>query len=71
MLSVFFLFLASVQAQYDPVVTAGNNGCSTVGTYTYHSQENGKPKYVKGGNGKYEKRFGTGPDAITKPPSGS
>ena len=28
-------------------------------------------KYVKGGNGKYEKRFGTGPDAISKPPSGS
>ena len=31
----------------------------------------GFTKYVKGGNGKYEKRFGTGPDAISKPPSGS
>jgi hypothetical protein len=29
----------------------------------------GFTKYVKGGNGKYEKRFGKGPDTVKKPPS--
>lgn len=30
----------------------------------------GFTKYVKGSGGKYEKRFGQGPDAIKKPPKG-
>ncbi|WP_088252707.1 FmdB family zinc ribbon protein [Fimbriiglobus ruber] len=29
----------------------------------------GFTKYVRSGNGKYEKKFGKGPDAIKKPPS--
>ncbi|MGL6074788.1 MAG: FmdB family zinc ribbon protein [Fimbriiglobus sp.] len=29
----------------------------------------GFTKYVKGGSGKYEKRFGKGPDVVKKPPS--
>lgn len=31
----------------------------------------GFTKYVKGDGGKYEKRFGKGPDSVKKPPSGS
>ncbi len=30
----------------------------------------GFTKYVKGDGGKYEKRFGSGPDAMKKPPAG-
>lgn len=30
----------------------------------------GFTKYVKGADGKYEKRFGKGPDSIKKPPAG-
>ena len=30
----------------------------------------GFTKYVKGDSGKYQKRFGGGPDAISKPPQG-
>ena len=43
----FFLFALafSAQAQYSPVVTSGSNGCSTVGTYTYVSDVNGKPSF--------------------------